>query len=133
MTYDFETYFSKARDAATPLVEMGEFGFDLFEKGLQIQAELLGDAIDLVVDELKILSTAAGPVEAFQAQAKLAEGYALKAQQRAKDFMQIAGESQQALTGWAEKGFRQAQTGFGDAMSAAQGAVAPKPARKKAA
>lgn len=133
MTYDFETYFAKARDAATPLVEIGEYGFDLFEKGFQIQAELLGDAIDLVVDELKILSTAAGPVEAFQAQAKLAEGYALKAQKRAQDLMLIAGESQQTLTGWAEKSFKQAQSGFEEAVTAAQGAVAPKPARKKAA
>jgi hypothetical protein len=133
MTYDFETYFAKARDAATPWVEMGEYGFDLFEKGFQIQAELLGDAIDMVVDELKILSTASGPVELLQAQAKLAEGYALRAQKRAQELMQAATQSQQTLTGWAEKGFKQAQSGFEEAVSVAQGAVAPKPARKKAA
>lgn len=133
MTYDFETYFAKARDAAAPWMDMGEYGFDLFEKGFQIQAELLGDAIDLVVDELKILSTSNGPVELFQAQAKLAEGYALRAQKRAQELMLAATEGQQALTGWAEKGFRQAQNGFEEAVSVAQGAVAPKPARKKAA
>ena len=133
MTYDFETYFSKARDAAAPWMEMGEYAFDLFEKGFQIQAELLGDAIDMVVDEMKVLSTSAGPAELLQAQAKLAEGYALRAQKRAQEIMQVATESQQSLTGWAEKGFKQAQAGFGEAVSAAQGAVAPKPARKKAA
>ena len=92
MTYDFETYFAKARDAAAPWMDMGEYGFDLFEKGFQIQAELLGDAIDLVVDELKILSTSNGPVELFQAQAKLAEGYALRAQKRAQELMLAASE-----------------------------------------
>ena len=133
MTYDFDAYIAKARDAATPLVEMGEYGFDLFEKGFQFQAELIGDSIDFVVDELKVLSTATGPMEFIQAQTRLAEDYSVRAQRRAQELMKAATESQQVLTGWAEKSFKQAQSGLEEAVSSAQSAVAPKPARKKAA
>ncbi len=133
MTYDFDSYIAKARDAATPLMEMGEYGFDLFEKGFQFQAEILGDSIDFVVDELKIFSTASDPMQFFQAQTKLAEDYALRTQKRAQDLMKAATESQQAITGLAERSFKQAQSEIEEAVTTAQSAVAPKPARKKAA
>jgi hypothetical protein len=73
MNYGIEELYAKAQEAAAPLSEMTEFGFEAFEKGFQMQAELLGDAIDLAVDQLKVVSSATTPTEYFQAQTKLAE------------------------------------------------------------
>ncbi len=132
MNYGFDEFYTKAQQAAAPLSELTDFGFDAFEKGIQMQAELLGDAIDLAVDQLKTLSAATSPTEYFQAQAKLAEEYVARVQQRAQGLAASATEAQATLATWAERGIKQAQSAFEDTFAAAQ-AAAPKPARKKAA
>ena len=132
MNYGFENFYTKAQEAAAPLSELADFGFDTFEKGIQLQAELIGDAIDLAVDELKLLSGSAGPTEYFQGQVKLAEEYAGRAQKRAQGFAATATELQATFAGWMEQGVKQAQSSFEETVTAAQ-AAAPKPARKKAA
>jgi phasin family protein len=131
MNYGIEELYAKAQDAAAPLSEMTEFGFEAFEKGFQMQAELLGDAIDLAVDQLKVASSANSPTEYFQAQTKLAEEYVARVQKRAQSLVATATEAQATLATWAEQGMKQAQSAFGETVAAAQ-AAAPKPARKKA-
>ena len=132
MNYGFDQFYTKAQQAAAPLSELTDFGFEAVEKGFQMQAELLGDAIDLAVDQLKALSAATSPTEYFQAQTKLAEEYVARVQQRAQGLAATATEAQATLATWAERGVKQAQSAFEDTFAAAQ-AAAPKPARKKAA
>ena len=132
MNYGFDEFYTKAQQAAAPLSEMTEFGFEAFEKGFQIQTELLGDAIDLAVDQMKAASAATSPTEYFQAQTKLAEEYVGRVQARAQGLVATATEAQATLAAWAERGMKQAQASFGDTVAAAQ-AAAPKQARKKAA
>lgn len=132
MNYGFDEFYAKAQQAAAPLSEMTEYGFQAFEKGFQMQAELLGDAIDLAVEQLKVASAATSPTEYFQAQTKLAEEYVARIQDRAQGLVATATEAQATLATWAEQGMKQAQSAFGETVAAAQ-AAAPKPARKKAA
>ena len=132
MNYGFENFYAKAQEASAPLSELADFGFDAFEKGVQMQAELIGDAIDLTVDELKLLSSSTNPADYFQGQVKLAEQYAGRAQKRAQSFTATATELQATFAGWVEQGVKTAQSSFEETVAAAQ-AAAPKPARKKAA
>jgi phasin family protein len=132
MNYGFENFYAKAQEAAAPWSELTEYGFEAIEKGFQLQAELLGDAIDFAVDELKTASAATNPADYMQAQAKLVEAYAARLQKRAQGLAAVASEAQASFATWAERGFKQAQSSFEDAVSAAQTA-APKPGRKKAA
>jgi phasin family protein len=132
MTYGIDQFYAKAQEAAAPLSEMTEYGFQAFEKGFQMQAELLGDAIDLAVDQLKLVSSVTSPTDYFQGQTKLAEEYMARVQKRAEGLVATATEAQATLATWAEQGIKQAQSAFGDTFAAAQ-AAAPKPARKKAA
>ena len=132
MNYGFDSFINKAQEAAAPLSDITEFGFSSFEKAFQMQVELLGDAIDLAVDQLKIVSSATTPSEYFQAQTKLAEEYVARIQQRAQGLMETVTETQTTLAGWAEQGVKQAQSTFEGTVAAAQ-AAAPKPARKKGA
>ena len=132
MTYGFDEFFSKTRDAATPWVEFGEIGFEAAEKGFQLQTEILSDAIDLAVDRLKAASAAESPADYVKAQAKLAEDYAARAQKRTQSLLKASTEVQQATAAWAEKVFRQTQSGFEEAVSNVRPA-APKSARKAAA
>ena len=132
MTYGIDQFYAKAQEAAAPLSEMTEYGFQAFEKGFQMQAELLGDAIDLAVDQLKLVSSVTSPTDYFQGQTKLAEEYMARVQKRAEGLVATATEAQGTLATWAEQGMKQAQSAFGDTFAAAQ-AAAPKPARKKAA
>lgn len=132
MTYGIDQFYAKAQEAAAPLSEMTEYGFQAFEKGFQMQAELLGDAIDLAVDQLKLVSSVTSPTDYFQGQTKLAEEYMGRVQKRAEGLVATATEAQATLATWAEQGMKQAQSAFGDTFAAAQ-AAAPKPARKKAA
>jgi hypothetical protein len=99
---------------------------------VQLQAEVLGDAIDLAVEQMKTLSTATSPTEYFQAQTKLAEEYVARIQKRAQGLAAAAAEAQATLAGWAEQGVKTAQAAFDETVAAAQSA-APKPARKKGA
>ena len=131
MNYGFDTFYARAQDAATPLSEIADFGFEVFEKGFQMQTELLGDAIDLAVDELKLASTVTSPTEYFQAQTKLAEAYAARAQKRAEGLVAAATEAQATMGSWAEQSFKQAQSLFGETFAAAQAAAMP--GRTKAA
>lgn len=132
MNYGFETMYAKAQEAAAPLSGLTEFGFEAIEKGFQFQAELLGDAIDLAVDQFKAAAAATTPGDYFQAQTKLAEDYTARAQKRAQALVASATEAQATFATWAEKGVKQAQSMFDETVAAAQ-AAAPKPARKKAA
>ncbi|MFU8820235.1 MAG: phasin family protein [Gammaproteobacteria bacterium] len=132
MTYGIDQFYAKAQEAAAPLSEVTEYGFQAFEKGFQMQAELLGDAIDLAVDQLKLVSSVTSPTDYFQGQTKLAEEYMARVQKRAEGLVATATEAQATLATWAEQGIKQAQSAFGDTFAAAQ-AAAPKPARKKAA
>jgi len=132
MTYGIDQFYAKAQEAAAPLSEMTEYGFQAFEKGFQMQAELLGDAIDLAVDQLKLVSSVTSPTDYFQGQTKLAEEYMARVQKRAEGLVATATEAQTTLATWAEQGMKQAQSTFDETVAAAQ-AAAPKPARKKAA
>jgi phasin family protein len=131
MNYNFDSFYNKAQEAAAPLSEITDFGFQSFEKGVQLQAELLGDAIDLAVDQMKALSSASSPTEFFQAQTKLAEEYVARIQQRAQSLAAAAADGQARLASWAEHSMKTAQSTFDETVAAAQ-AAAPKPARKKA-
>lgn len=132
MNYGFENFANMAQDAMAPVSELAEFGFSAIEKGFQLQAELLGDAIDLAVDEMKLLSSATGPSEYFEGQVALAGTYAKRAQQRVQGLAATATEAQATMATWAEQGVKQAQALFADTLTAAQ-AAAPKPAARKAA
>lgn len=132
MNNAFENFYAKAQEAAAPLSEITEYGFQAFEKGFQLQAELLGDAIDLAVDQLKAASAAQSPSDYFQAQTKLAEDYVARVQKRAQGLVATATEAQATLATWAEQGIKQAQSSFDETVAAAH-AAAPKQARKKAA
>jgi phasin family protein len=132
MNYGFENFYSKVQEAAAPWSEITGFGFDAVEKGFQLQAELIGDALDFAVDELKAASAATNPAEYFQAQTKLAEEYAVRLQKRAQGLVDAASEAQATLAGLAERSFKQAQGMFEETVVAAQSA-APKASRKKAA
>lgn len=132
MNNAFENFYAKAQEAAAPLSEITEYGFQAFEKGFQLQAELLGDAIDLAVDQMKAASQAQSPSDYFQAQTKLAEDYVARVQKRAQGLVATATEAQATLATWAEQGIKQAQSSFDETVAAAQPA-APKQARKKAA
>jgi hypothetical protein len=132
MKYGIDEFYAKAQEAAAPLSEMTEFGFDAFEKSFQLQAELIGDAIDFAVDQMKIASTVSSPSEYFQAETKVAEEYAARAQKRAQGLVAQATEAQATLATWAEQSVRQAQSLFDQTVANAQ-AAAPKPARSKKA
>lgn len=125
MNYGFESFYARAQEAAAPLSELTDMGFDAFEKGFQLQTELLGDAIDLAVDELKLVSTATSPTEYFQAQTRLAEQYAARAQSRAQSLSAAASEAQSTLGSWVEQSFKQGQALFAETVAAAQEAAAP--------
>lgn len=124
MNYGFENFYARAQEAAAPLSEMTDLGFEAFEKGFQMQTELLGDAIDLAVDEMKLVSTATSPTEYFQAQTQLAEQYAARAQTRAQSLAAAASEAQATLGSWVEKSFKQGQALFAETVAAAQEAAA---------
>jgi phasin family protein len=132
MNYGLDQFYAKAQQAAAPLSEITEFGFEAFEKGFQMQAELIGDAIDLAVEQMKVASAATSPADYFQAQAKLAEEYVARVQKRAQGLAATATEAQATLAAWAERGVQQAQVAFEQTVGAAQ-AAAPKQTRKKAA
>jgi phasin family protein len=132
MNYGFDDFYTKAQQAAAPLSELTEFGFQSFEKAVQLQAEVLGDAIDLAAEQMKVLSSATSPSEYFQAQTKLAEEYVARIQKRAQALAAAASEAQATLAGWAEQGMKTAQSAIEETVAAAQ-AAAPQPARKKAA
>jgi phasin family protein len=132
MNYDFDTFFSKAQEAAAPFSGLTEFGFDTFDKGIKMQAELLGDSIDLAVDQLKLVSSATTPSEYLQGQTKLAEQYVGRVQERAQTLAAAAAEMQAMLATMAEQGVKQAQAIFGETVAAAQ-AAAPKTGAKKTA
>jgi hypothetical protein len=132
MNYGLDQFYAKAQQAAAPLSEITEFGFEAFEKGFQMQAELIGDAIDLAVEQMKVASSATSPADYFQAQTKLAEEYVARIQKRAQGLAATATEAQATLAAWAERGVQQAQAAFEETVTAAQ-AAAPKQARKKAA
>jgi phasin family protein len=132
MNYGLDQFYAKAQQAAAPLSEITEFGFEAFEKGFQMQAELIGDAIDLAVEQMKVASSATSPADYFQAQTKLAEEYVARVQKRAQGLAATATEAQATLAAWAERGVQQAQAAFEETVTAAQ-AAAPKQARKKAA
>ena len=132
MNYGFENFAAMAQDAMAPMSELAEFGFSAIEKGFQAQAELLGDAIDLAVDQMKLLSSATAPAEYFEGQVALAGTYAKRAQQRAQGLVATATEAQATMAGWAEQGVKQAQTLFADGIAAAQ-AAAPQASARKAA
>jgi phasin family protein len=131
MNNAFDEFYAKAQEAAAPLSEITEFGFQAFEKGFQMQAELLGDAIDLAVDQLKAASSAKNPSDYFQAQTKLAEEYVARVQQRAQGLVATATEAQATLATWAEQGIKQVQSSFDETVAATK--TATKSARKKAA
>lgn len=131
MNNAFDDFYAKAQEAAAPLSEITEFGFQAFEKGFQMQAELLGDAIDLAVDQLKAASSAKSPSDYFQAQTKLAEEYVARVQQRAQGLVATATEAQATLATWAEQGIKQVQSNLDETVAAAK--TATKSARKKAA
>lgn len=120
MNYGFENFVEKAREATTPWVQFGDWGFDTFEKAFQLQAETIGDVMDLAVDQLRLAAAAENPAELIQAQSKLAEEYVARAQKRGQAIAKIAAEAQQSFATWAEKGFRQAQAGVEEAVNAAQ-------------
>lgn len=132
MNYGFDEFYTKAQEAAAPLSEMTELGFQAFEKGIQMQAELLGDAIDVAVEQMQAAAAATSPTEYFQTQTKLAEQYVARIQERAQGLMATATEAQATLASWAERGIQQAQANFADTIAAAQ-ASAAQPAGKKAA
>ncbi|MFU8897087.1 MAG: TIGR01841 family phasin [Gammaproteobacteria bacterium] len=132
MSYGFDEFYTKAQEAAAPLSEMTELGFQAFEKGIQLQAELLGDAIDIAVEQMQTAASATSPTEYFQAQTKLAEQYVARIQERAQGLMATATEAQATLASWAERGMQQAQSGFAETVAAAQASVS-QPAGKKAA
>ncbi|MGD9386932.1 MAG: phasin family protein [Gammaproteobacteria bacterium] len=132
MNNGFENIYAKAEAAMAPLSELAEFGFDAFDKGLQFQAELLGDAIELFTDEMKLLSSATSPTEYFQGQVEVAQTCAGRAQKRLEAVAAAATEAQGTFATWAERGLEQAQSTFGEAFAAAQ-AAAPKPSGRKAA
>lgn len=132
MNYGFDNMYAKAEAAMAPLSELTEFGFDAFDKGLQFQAELLGDAIELMTDEMKLLSSATSPNEYFQGQVEVAQTYAGRAQKRFEALAAVATEAQGSFAGWAERGLEQAQSMFGEALATAQ-AAAPTPTGRKAA
>ena len=121
MEYGFDKIFARAQDAMAPMSELTEFGFDAFEKGLQFQAELLGDAIELATDEMKLLSSATSPTEYFQGQVEVAQTYAARAQERAQGLAAAATEAQATFATWAERGLQQAQSAFGDTLAAMPG------------
>jgi len=131
MNYGIDQMFTKAQEAAAPLSEMTEFGFQAFEKAVEMQAALLGDALDFAAEQMKVLSTASNPNEYFQAQTKLAEECVVRMQKRAEALVATATETQATLATWAERGVQQAQASFEDTYAAAK-AAAPKQARKKA-
>lgn len=132
MNYGFDEIFAKAQEAVAPFSGMTEMGFDAFEKVVGMQAEILGDALDLAVDELKLLSSATNPTEYLQGQTQIAEEYVARAQKRAQAIVAAATETQATLASWAEQGMKKAQSGFEQTIAAAQSA-APRPAGKKAA
>jgi hypothetical protein len=131
MNYGFDEIFAKAQEAIAPFSGMTEMGFDAFEKAVEMQAAILGDALDLAVDELKLLSSATTPAEYLQGQTQIAEQYVARAQKRAQALMASATETQATLASMAEQGVKKAQSAFEQTVAAAQGA--PKPAGKKAA
>lgn len=128
----YDDLYTQAQKAAAPFSEITEFGFETFEKGFQMQADLLGDAIDLAVEQMKVAASTTSPTEYFQAQTKLAEEYVARVQKRAQSLMETATEAQGKLAAWAEQGVKQAQANFGETVAAAQ-AAAPKSARKNGA
>ena len=122
-TFDF---FETSRKAFGPVTEISEIAMDAFQKTVELQLEIAGDAMELITDELAVFGEAEGPTDYFKAQGKLATTYAARAQQRMQALVGTCSEVQQTMLDVARKG-------FSEAVATATPAAKPTVRRKKAA
>ena len=123
-TYDF---FETSKKVFGPANELGEVALDAFQKTIQMQLEVAGDAMELITDELAVFGEAEGPTDFFKAQGKLATAYAGRGQKRITDLVETYTAAQQTMLEIARNGF----TGVVDV--AAPKAKKPAARAKKAA
>jgi len=122
-TFDF---FETSKKAFGPVTGISEIALDGFQKTVELQLEIAGDAMELITDELTVFGEAEGPTDYFKAQGKLATTYAARAQQRMQTLVGTCSEMQQSMLDIA-------RTGFTDALATATPAAKPAARRKKAA
>ncbi len=122
-TFDF---FETSQKAFGPVTEISEIALDAFQKTVELQLEIAGDAMEMITDELAVLGEAEGPTDYFKAQGKLATTYAARAQQRMQALMGTYSEIQQNM-------LNVARNGFNEAVATTAPAAKPTARRKKAA
>lgn len=125
MTTDTFDFFESSKKVFAPVNELGEIGLNAFQKTIQLQLELAGDAMELITDELEVFGEAEGPADFARAQGKLATAYAGRAQQRVQGLVETYTAAQQSM-------LKAARVGFTDAFEVATPKAKPA-ARKKAA
>ena len=101
-TYDF---FESSKKVFGPANEIGEVALEAFQKTIQLQLEVAGDAMELITDELAVFGEAEGPTDYFKAQGKLATAYAGRAQKRIANLMETYTAAQQTMLEIARNGF----------------------------
>jgi hypothetical protein len=101
-TYDF---FETSKKVFAPANELGEVALDVFQKTIQTQLEVAGDAMELITDELAAFGEAEGPTDYFKAQGKLATAYAGLAQKRITNLVETYAAAQQTMLEIARSGF----------------------------
>ncbi|MGB5621705.1 MAG: phasin family protein [Gammaproteobacteria bacterium] len=125
MTTETFDFFETSKKVFGPANELGEIGLEAFQKTIQLQLELAGDAMELITDELAVFGEAEGPTDFAKAQGKLATAYAGRAQKRVQSLVETYAAAQQSM-------LNVARIGFTDALDVAKPKAKPA-ARKKAA
>lgn len=129
MTTETFDFFDSSKKVFGPANELGEIGLEAFQKTIQLQLELAGDAMELITDELAVFGEAEGPADFAKAQGKLATTYAGRAQERMQSLVETYAAAQQSM-------LKVAREGFSGVLEVATPKATPKArpaARKKAA
>ena len=108
MTTETFDFFESSKKVFGPANELGEIGLEAFQKTIQLQLELAGDAMELMTDELAVFGEAEGPADFAKAQGKLATAYAGRAQKRVQSLVETYSAAQQSMLKIARVGFTEA-------------------------
>lgn len=99
----FEQWVAMSKDAAEPLMKLNELSAKAMEQAARQQLELARDYLDFGARQVQIMGNAQDPRAWVSEQGELASEFSKKLLGRAESFMQLATQTQQELSDWAER------------------------------
>lgn len=90
-----------SKRATEPLLRFNEIAVHAYEEVARQQLDIARDYLELGIKQASVVSTADTPDAMVAEQGKLAAEFGEKLAARAQDFVKIAADTQQAISGWA--------------------------------